>query len=225
MAKVKKTKKVQKSTRAQRSKVNKATHARTQATRERDRLVEAGKRMAKKAAAAPDVTPYPRAGRKVTEFEEALDAQLGGNIAGPGSAASPQTASSPAEPPDLDAKVIGQVCQIPFDLWSVSQGVDGLKLTDKEAQMMGKPAKQLLDHYVPQIPTIAWAWISLAVVAYSAMKSRLMLIQQLKTSRAEVAEQRGSQTQEHGGSPPPQPSATTTFPTMAAIKKDAGSAA
>lgn len=213
----KKTKTAKKQTRAQRSTANKAAHARAQATREKERKAK------KPAAEAPKVTPYPQAGKKVTEFEEALDGKLAGTLAAaPGSAAAEQ----PAGPPDIDLKVIGQVCQIPFDLWSVSQAVDGLKLTDNESAMMAKPAKQLLDHYVPQIPVIAWAWISLSVVTYSAMKSRLLLIQEIKKAKAdsqtETAEARGDfKPQEHGGSPPsPGSSASGKFPSMKTIKME-----
>jgi len=170
----------------------------------------------------PTVTPYPTAGRKVTEFEERLDAQLAGSkkpARGPGGKFS---STSPAAGPEIDISVIGQVVQIPFDLWSASQGVPELKISNDESIMLAKPVKQLLDHYVPQVPEIAWAWISLSAVSYSIMKSRLALIAEIRKNNpsserrmdaARVASS-STKTQGHGG---PHPS--NVFPSLEQIQK------
>jgi len=172
----------------------------------------------------PVITPYPTAGRKVTEFEERLDAQLAGGkkpARGPGGKFS---STSPAAGPEIDISVIGQVVQIPFDLWSVSQGVPDLKISSEESVMLAKPVKQLLDHYVPQVPEIAWAWISLSAVSYSIMKSRLALITEIKKQKpssergmdaARVANS-STKTQGHGGSHP-----SDVFPSLDQIQKPA----
>lgn len=217
MAKKKKaTKKAGKSelSRAERSIINKAKHAREQAAREQERLRQKAATAA--AEAAVKVTPYPAAGRKVTEFEEILDRQLAGGTAEPG-----ETMKEPAaQDRKFDEKVIAQACQIPFDLWAISQNIEQLKLSDQEARMMGRPAKELLDHYLPQIPVIAWAWISFGLVGYGVMKPRLLIIQELKKKRSssQPAAETRDPLQPQGGPPPPAP--ISTFPTIDQIKAE-----
>jgi hypothetical protein len=171
----------------------------------------------------PTITSYPTAGRKVTEFEERLDAQLAGGVKKPARGSGGKFSSKePAAGPEIDITVIGQVVQIPFDLWSVSQGVPELKISTDESVMLAKPVKQLLDHYVPQVPEIAWAWISLSAVSYSIMKSRLALIAEIRKTRpssergmdaARVANS-STKTQGHGGSHP-----SSVFPSLEQIQK------
>ena len=125
MAKKKKVVKKAKTTRKEQSKANKATHARKQALQATARA----RAREKESAEAPRVIPYPQAGPKVIEFEQELDRQLGGGPIGAGPAAGIPT--EPGEIKSFDYEVIAPVCQIPFDLWSISQGVDQLKLSDK----------------------------------------------------------------------------------------------
>lgn len=66
----------------------------------------------------------------------------------------------------------------------MSQGVPQLKLRDEEAALIGPPVKELLDYYLPVMPPIAWAWISLSIAVYATMKPRLELIQVLKKDKA-----------------------------------------
>ena len=171
----------------------------------------------------PVITPYPTAGRKVTEFEERLDAQMARGKKPARVPGSKFSSTSPAAGPEIDISVIGQVVQIPFDLWSVSQGVPELKISNDESVMLAKPVKQLLDHYVPQIPEIAWAWISLSAVSYSIMKSRLALIAEIRKNKP--SSERGMDAargvansskvpQGHGGSHP-----STVFPSLEQIQK------
>ena len=137
----------------------------------------------------PTITPMPTAGRKVTEFEERLDQQLGAGTESRGRGR-PRKGPEPA-PAEIDIKIIGQTIQIPFDLWAVSQGVEGLKLADQESILIAKPCKQLIDYYLPQVPEIAWAWISLSAVSYSIMKSRLALIAAIKKSKVSSEQMTG----------------------------------
>ena len=172
------------------------------------------------AKSSPIITPYPTAGRKVTEFEEKLDRQLAGDNHEKRSRGRPHKEAGPG-PAEIDIDVIGQALQIPFDLWSISQGVPELKITTDESVMMAKPVKQLLDHYLPSIPEIAWAWISLGAVSYSIMKSRLVLIAEIKKNKLSPSSgqqkdaARGMAPQGHGG---PHPSAV--FPTIENIKNE-----
>jgi len=133
------------------------------------------------------VVPYPTAGEKITEFEERLDAQLGadggGAPRGPGRPRKEQVSAERAEQ-TLDERLITQVVCIPFDLWALSQGVPQLKLRDEEAALIGPPVKELLDHYLPVMPPITWAWIILSSAVYATMKPRLELIQVLKKDKA-----------------------------------------
>jgi hypothetical protein len=135
---------------------------------------------------APIVTPYPTAGEKITEFEARLDAQLGadggGAARGPGRPHKEQVSAERAEQ-TFDERLITQVVCIPFDLWALSQGVPQLKLRDEEAALIGPLVKELLDHYLPIIPSIAYAWISLSIAMYATMKPRLELIQALKKEK------------------------------------------
>jgi len=163
----------------------------------------------------------------VTEFEERLDAQLAGGTIGkkPARGSGGKFASKePAAGPEIDVSDIAMVVQIPFDLWSVSQGVPELKISTDESTMLAKPVKKLLDHYVPQVPEIAWAWISLSAVSYSIMKSRLALIAEIRKNKpssergmdaARVANS-STKTQGHGGSHP-----STVFPSLEQIQKPA----
>lgn len=188
------------------------------------------KKTKKKAAAkptptktTPEVIPYPTAGPKVVDFEEALDRSLGSYNIDPGKPKRGRPRNQPEpEPAPIDAKVIAQAMQIPFDLWAVSQKLDGLKLTDAEAFAIAKPTQQLLDHYLPQIPEIAWAWISLAAVSHSIMKSRLALI--AETKRLSASSPSAQTDSVKGNSPTPSqqgqggPGPSASFPSFEEIQ-------
>lgn len=131
----------------------------------------------------PEVTPYPAAGRKVVEFEQELDRQLAGEQPEPKRGRGRPRKEVEPEPALADIIIVEQAAKIPFDLWSISQGIEELKLSDKEAALIAKPLKDLLDYYLPLIPAIAWAWISLSFVTYSTMKSRLELIAKIKKQK------------------------------------------
>jgi len=164
------------------------------------------------AKSSPTITPYPEAGRKILEFEEQLDRQLGGGDEKRKRGRPPN--QPPPEIPEIDITVIGQAIQIPFDLWSVSQGIPQLKIETKEAVMIAKPLKQLLDHYVPAVPEIAWAWISLGAVSYSIMKSRLALIAEIKKRKMVPGKQAAAPKE-----PPPSKQSPAHFPTIDDIGK------
>ena len=203
--------------------VKKKTKKSTNTAKSRKAAPVAGKTVPAQTATAkssPILTPMPQAGRKVTEFEAKLDAAWPEGMGdetkrGRGR---PRKETEP-EPAQIDIKVIGQTVQIPFDLWSVSQGIEGLKITDQESILIAKPAKQLIDHYLPQVPEIGWAWISLSVVSYSIMKSRLVLIAEIKKANSSDSETRTDNATRGPGSPVghggPNPSAS--FPTIKEI--------
>lgn len=126
----------------------------------------------------------PIAGHKVIDFENRLDAALAaGEQSEKRKPGRPRKIEEPP-PPEIDVKVFAQCLQIPFDLWSASQNIPELKISIDEAVLMAKPLKQLTDYYVPAVPEIAWAWISLAGVSYTIVKSRLVLIAGIKKANS-----------------------------------------
>lgn len=156
----------------------------------------------------PKVTPHPTAGPKVQEFEDLLDSHLAGDTGSPkrGPGRPPKEKPQEPEQPELTLDVVAGVVKIPFELWSISQSVKSLALTNDEAKRIAEPAQQLLEYYLPKIPVIAYAWIGLSVSSFWVMRTRLLLIQELKEQREK----------QQAKSPPPavpaQPGVTTKFP-------------
>lgn len=157
----------------------------------------------------PKVTPHPTAGPKVQEFEDRLDEQLAGDEPkrGPGR---PRKEQLPIEPENLTPDVIVGVVKIPFELWAIDQDVKELALEDDEAKQLSEPIKQLLDYYMPKIPAIAYAWISLSISSFWIMRSRMLLIQAIKESNS-LSSQADDKDIGHGGLRPPPP-VNTKFP-------------
>lgn len=163
-------------------------------------------------SAKPEIRPYPEAGPKVQEFEDRLDAQLAGN----GAPTTKRPVGRPPKPPEpelpeLTIDIVAGVVKIPFELWSIGQDVKGLALTDEEAKQMAEPLRQLLEHYLPMIPPIAYAWVSLSVSSFWVMRTRLLLIQEIKKQREKQ--------QAPGPAAPAQPGVVTKFPAEVKTKK------
>ena len=156
----------------------------------------------------PKITPYPQAGKVITDFENVLDRQLSGDQAPPEKKRGPgRPPNEPdPEPPVLSIDVVAGVIKIPFELWSISQSVPSLSLTTEEANKIAEPAKQLLEFYLPQIPVIAYAWASLSVGVFWIMQGRLRTIQEIKLHRERIAKAGPGPTE------PAQPGVSTTFP-------------
>ena len=135
----------------------------------------------------PEITPYPQAGQPVKEFEQKLDEQIKDESDTRRGRGRPRKEPAPAPPAlaEVPDEVIANFVKIPFDLWAASQNVAQLKLTDKEANLIATPAKQLLDYYLPKIPTIAWAWVALSMTSYSVMSIRLQMIAKIKKHKTE----------------------------------------
>lgn len=167
----------------------------------------------------PEVVPMPTAGRKVTEFEDRLDASLLAGDEAPKRGRGRPRKEAEQQPPEIDVKVIGQAIQIPFDLWSIQQDIPDLKISVAESVMIAKPLKQILDHYMPNVPDIAWAWISLSAVSYSIMKSRLVLIAEIKKAKTSSEQPAGEQEvpDRRGQGRPP----SAAFPSFEEITKPA----
>jgi len=153
----------------------------------------------------PEITPYPTAGPRIIEFENKLKEKI-----------EPEKKRGRGRPPRQNAEgldpgpatipneIVKQAIQVPFDLWAISQNLDGLKLTDQEARLLAEPAKALLDYYAPKVPTIIIAWSSLVVAAYSVMRPRLELIKDTRKQKVtSPSESAGTDGQGHGGPAPP----------------------
>lgn len=157
----------------------------------------------------PVVTPHPAAGKVVKEFEDQLDARLSGEPPpapkrGPGRPPNKKPEPEP-EPAELTIDIVAGVVKIPFELWAISQSVKSLSLTDSEARNIAEPAHSLLEHYLPQIPVIAYAWVSMSVSVFWVMQSRLLTIKEIHLHQKETEPAR-----------PAEPSGTgvvTKFPT------------
>ena len=137
----------------------------------------------------PKITPYPTAGPKVQEFEDLIDKNLEDDVTpkpkrpvGRPPGKKPQE----SEQPELTIDVVAGVIKIPFQLWSISQSVKSLELTDEEAKRIAEPAKQLLEYYLPKIPVIAYAWITMSVNTFWVMQVRLRTIKELKEHRKRI---------------------------------------
>ncbi|HUS71933.1 MAG TPA: hypothetical protein VMY06_02620 [Sedimentisphaerales bacterium] len=85
------------------------------------------------------------------------------------------------------------VLQIPFKLWSKSQGVKELELNKDDAKELALPVTQLLEFYFPgRIPEIAWVWLMFAGTAYRILEPRLEVLAHIRDEKsASVAAERG----------------------------------
>lgn len=157
--------------------------------------------------AEPKITTHPTAGPKITEFEDLLDRQLAGDTGPPKSKRGPgRPPKEPEpEPPELTIDIVAGVVRIPFELWAIGQDVKSLALSDEEAKQMAGPAIQLLEYYLPKIPVIAYAWVSMSVSIFWVMRTRLLLIQEIKKQRQKQQSVKPSE--------PAQPGVNTKFPT------------
>lgn len=158
-----------------------------------------------------DVTPYPTAGRKVKDFEDAIDEKLAGDTTedkrkrGPGR---PKKEQPETETPAYIDKIIKNLIKSPFELWAIGNELPALALTDEEAAQLAGPVRTLLDYYLPKIPAIGYAWVSLSVTGFWVFRSRLKLIAEIKKQKSAEAE--GS-SQGPAGTPAAGP---VNFPTM-----------
>ena len=159
--------------------------------------------------AAPVIMPAPTAGKKVQDFEDVLDKQLAGDMGPPKRPVGrpPKEKEVEPEPPELTIEIVAGVVKIPFELWSISQSVKSLALTDDEAKNIAEPARQLLEHYLPQIPVIAYAWISMSVSVFWVMQSRLRTIQEIRKHRERIRQET-----QPAPTAPAQPGVSTKFP-------------
>ena len=156
----------------------------------------------------PPITPYPTAGPEIKEFEDLLDAHLAGDAGppkrGPGRPPGAGKKQQEPEQPELTNDIVAGVVKIPFELWAISQDTPVLRLSDKESAQMAEPARHLLEYYLPKIPVIAYAWISLSVSTFWVMRTRLLLIQEIRKHRQKQQPARPPE--------PAQPGVETKFP-------------
>ncbi len=172
----------------------------------------------------PTVVPHPTAGKKITDFENKLDEQLGEAAQtepekrGRGR---PRKDSMLAPEFVMSEDIIRQTLKIPFDLWAASQKLNALKLLDPEAAALAAPVKQLLDYYLPNMPTVAFAWFSLSITVYTIMLERMTLVARIRKEKAAHSSDSAGVKETGTGSPRPSDSnkpgktAKIEFPGMA----------
>ena len=146
----------------------------------------------------PQVTPYPQAGKKVTNFEDELDKQIAGDIPqeqkrGPGRPPKQPPPEQPETPqgPQLQEKVIDRMLRIPFSAWAEFAALEDLRLTDREAADLAAATKELLDFYIPNLPIHLVLWSNFAVAAIVTLQPRFTKIKELKKQKAKAAQQQG----------------------------------
>lgn len=168
------------------------------------------KKTAKKKSTQPEVTPYPTAGPKITNFEQKLDEQLTGEPPkrqrGRPRKDLLQINSAPIGPA---LELVINFVKLPFELWQIRETeVEGLALTDAEAKQIAEPARELIEYYLPMIPPIGYAWASLSVSFFWIIRNRLTAIEQVKTqkkakySAPTAAEQKDHKIKAHGSAGP-----------------------
>jgi len=186
------------------------------------KVVKKTKKTAPKEAkeAPPKITPYPTAGPKIQAFENKLDEQLAGGPQKRGRGRPRKEDIPEQEQPEITKQLIVGAVKMPFELWSIREKVEGLALTEPEAGQLAEPIRLLIEHYLPQIPPIAYAWGSLAVGAFWIMRSRLLLIAAIKEQNELLRASAGAEGPDSTRGPGrPIPADSTKMPTMEQIKK------
>jgi hypothetical protein len=98
----------------------------------------------------------------------------------------PEPAAGETGPaPELDIGIVAGVIKMPYEFWSISTGVKDLQLSDAEAEQIAQPAKQLLDYYLPKIPSVAYAWAALTVSIFFTTKPRLTVLAEKRQEKHE----------------------------------------
>jgi hypothetical protein len=143
---------------------------------------------------APEVklTPYPNVGDDVdkygprdTEFEKKIKAHLRDK---------PEQVKAKPELPiiqeqgEFEIKIIADFLKLPFALWASRINYPPIRLTNQEAIEWAEPTKVLLDHYMPKIPAIGYAWFAWSITTISIINTRVELITAEKRQRGESAE-------------------------------------
>jgi hypothetical protein len=182
---------------------------------------------AKPDAEKQDVVPYPTAGARVEEFEKKLDQGLARTEPpkrGPGR---PRKEDVEAHDAEVAVELLQNVIKTPFELWAISQDVPGLALSDAESQQWAEPMKQLLDYYLPKIPTIAYAWIAWTTTTFWIFRPRMILLAEIRKQKQKeagsVTDQRQSAESKNAtgaGTPRPAPPTidSSQFPTAEQVK-------
>lgn len=127
-----------------------------------------------------EVTDYPRLGKEAEAYgvkSSAIEELLGKteDLPCPKKDKSPNNDNAAGQLFEL--KVLGDFLKLPFAFWAGKVGLDELKLTDEEAVQWAEPTKVLLDHYLPVIPAVAYAWFAWSVTTLAIMNKRFEAIE------------------------------------------------
>ena len=134
--------------------------------------------------AKSEVSDKPKTGDTFTEKLRAIatepekDAgQWGGARPGAGRKPNEELTAAAADQRQADLQLLVKtVLPIPFEVWSIQQDAEFLKLTDAEAGMIAPHVVTLVLHYFPDMSPISAAWIGLGLSVLGVMGPRLARI-------------------------------------------------
>ena len=96
-------------------------------------------------------------------------------------------------PPDLESVSVGMLAEmvkIPFDLLAAKFRRKDLALSRTEAIELARPAKVLLDHYLPAISPIQAAWATFGSVLLAIVVPRWQILQEVQAEQAAAQQPR-----------------------------------
>lgn len=135
-----------------------------------------------------EITPHPRVGKEVDkygprnlDFEKKLDLPPKPEPAKPDPLI--QAVEAIEDEQQLEIKLIADFLKLPFTLWASRIKMPAMRLTENEAKEWAESTKTLLQHYMPLIPPIAYAWFAWSVTTITIMDKRLELIAAEKKKR------------------------------------------
>jgi len=134
------------------------------------------------------VVLYPRAGDNpdfVKQLEDLKKVGPGGAREGAGRPpGSTKEAIAADKMGSIANPAIVGLLKIPFELWAQLTKLDNMALTDKEAELIGLPATQLVNYYLPVSDNpIYLVWASLVGTASYIMLPRMCELKKIRAQR------------------------------------------
>lgn len=150
-----------------------------------------------KPAAGPVVVDYPSVGDEVNKYGPRnleFEQKLGVPPAEPAAKEKGPLIEDQETVQIHTQKIIADFLKLPFAFWASRAGLPALRLTDQEAREWAEPTKALLDHYMPKIPEMVYAWIGWSICTCSIMDKRFVLItsEREKRSTQQSSESQGT---------------------------------
>jgi hypothetical protein len=131
---------------------------------------------------------HPQAGDNpefVKQLEDLKKVGPGGAREGAGRPAGSTTEKIASEKMGTAANpaIVG-LLKLPFELWAQLTKLDDMALTENEAKLLGLPATQLVNYYLPQTDNPVYlVWASLVGIASYIMLPRLYKLKKIKDEK------------------------------------------